>query len=200
MNDSGVNEFGSMKNVNLPSKVCKSILEIHPFTGQQLNNFSERLRYDQFKKGEYLVQPGQVSDCLNFINKGCFRHYSEGGITLNFYTESQWVADIDSLMQQKPSKNHIEALEHAEVASITLNDLHQLMNMHSSFLMLNKLMTNMVIASSHFATLNSKSVDQRYIELMHDHANWLNRFPLMYIASYLGMTPETLSRVRARLS
>lgn len=128
-------------------------------------------------------------------------HYTKtGSQTLNFFTEYQWVTDIDSFMKQQPSKNDIKAMEDAELASITLVDLHQLMQMHPGFLMLNKLTSHMVMAGGHFASQRTMSVDQRYQELMQEHPEWMNRFPLMHIASFLGMTPETLSRVRARLS
>ncbi|SEO19709.1 hypothetical protein SAMN05216436_1483 [bacterium A37T11] len=123
-----------------------------------------------------------------------------GDLTINFFTENDWAADLDSLMRQQPSANYIEAVEDTDIATITLRDIHWLMDRHPIFHMLTSMLQGLTISTAHIASISTKSPDERYKELFITHPEWLNRFPLKQIASYLGMTPETLSRVRARLT
>lgn len=151
---------------------------------------------------DFLLKRGQISSDLTFIHAGSLRLYAEtdrGELTLNFFTENQWAGDLESLVKQQPSQYFIEAMEVSDTHSISLKAVHDLMNLDPCFRMLNSLMGNLTIPSTHLTALNIKSPDERYRQLLAEHPNWINRFPQMHIASYLGMTPETLSRVRARV-
>ena len=184
------------------SKITESILKLYPFTEEQLSRFCEKLTLTKPSRKDFLLKPGQISDCLTFVNAGSLRFYTKtenSELTLNFFTEQQWVADLESLLSQKPSNNYIEVFENSALFSITLTDIHALMDTTPSFRMLNALIADMTISTSHIATINTKSPDERYRTLLNTHPDWVNRFPQMQIASYLGMTPETLSRVRARI-
>lgn len=184
------------------TEIHQSLLTIYPFSAEQLNLFSSKLIYKTVKKHTFLLQPNEVSDGIAFVLQGSFRFYTEteqAELNLNFFTEGAWVADLESLLMQQPSKNYIVAVEHAEVAVMPLIHLHHLMDLYPVFRMLNALLAHLTIPTAHIATINTKSPDERYKELMLKHPDWINRFPQMQIASYLGMTPETLSRVRARM-
>ena len=185
------------------SGIKSSLLELHPFTEAQLNHFADRLTFKKLKKRSLLIQPGEVSNGLTFINKGSLRFYTRterGELTINFFTENKWAADVDSLLVQQPSKNYIEAMEHSDITSIKLKDIHELMNIYPCFIKLNALIANLTIPTTHLEAISTKNPDERYKELLIKHPEWINRFPQMHIASYLGITPETLSRVRARIA
>jgi len=193
----------NLNNMTGFSKIKDSLLKIYAFQEEQLAQFELKLIYKKLRKKEMLLTPGQISNSLTFINDGSFRFYSEteqGALTLKFFTENQWVADLESFLKQKPSGNYIEASEDSNIASITLKDIHALMDLHPSFRMLNGLMANLTVPTLHLASITTKNPDERYKELLLKHPDWINRFPQMEIASYLGMTPSTLSRVRARIS
>jgi CRP/FNR family transcriptional regulator, anaerobic regulatory protein len=183
------------------SAIKNSLLKLHPFSEEELCLFEGRLIFKKLKKKDFLLKPNQISNCLTFINRGSLRLYTETEhniLTINFFTENNWVADVESLLLQQPSKNYIEAFENSDIASVTLKDMHNLMDFYPCFRMLNALLANLTISTTHLATIATKNPDERYQELLLQHPDWINRFPQMQIASYLGMTAETLSRVRAR--
>ena len=184
------------------SKIKNSLLKIYFFTEEQLDQFTDKLTFRKLNEKDFLLKPRQISNRLAFINKGSLRLYTEtehSELTINFFTENTWVADLESLLKQQPSVNFIEAFEDTEIATITLNDIHLLMDTYPGFRMLNSLLANLTITTAHITSIKTKSPDDRYKELLITCPGWLKKFPQNQIASYLGMTPETLSRVRARL-
>lgn len=184
------------------SEIKRSLSKIHPFSNEQLSLFIGQLSFKSLKKRDFLLKEDQISDGIAFILSGSFRFFKkldQGELTIKFFIENNWVADLESLLSQQPSKTYIEALEDSEIAFISLLEIHRLMDIHSDFQKLNALVVGLTISASYIATIRSKSPDERYQELLLKHPQWIKRFPQVLIASYLGMTPETLSRVRARL-
>ena len=183
-------------------EIKKSLLKIYPFSEGNLNLFLNKLVFRTLKKKDVFLRKNQICKEIAFVNSGSLRLYTEiehREWTINFFTENCWVSDIESLLMQQPSKNQIEALENSNIALITLKDIHRLMDIHPGFRMLNALMANFIISSTHITAMIAKSPDERYKDLLSNHPDWVNRFPQMKIASYLGITPESLSRVRARV-
>lgn len=188
--------------MNAFSEIKKSLLKIYPFTDEQLELFINKLVYKKIRKNDLILNEKQISDRLIFVLSGSLRFYVKkeyNDLTLNFVTENFWFADIESLLMQKPSQNRIEAAEDSSIASINMTDIHELMDLHPCFRMLYGLLANLTISSSYIATITNKNPDERYRELLISHPSWIIRFPQKHIASFLKMTPETLSRVRARI-
>lgn len=184
------------------SEIRASLLKIYPFSTEQLELFINKLLYKKIRKNELILKEKQISDTLIFVLSGSLRFYvrkDDNELTLNFVTENFWFADIESLLMQKPAENCIEATEDSSIATITITDIHELMDLHPCFRMLYGLLANLTISSRYITTITNKNPDERYRELLINHPNWIIRFPQKQIASFLRMTPETLSRVRARI-
>lgn len=183
-------------------EIKKSLRTIHNFSDEQLDTFISKLTAKKIYKKEFLLKPSQKCCFMAFIIKGSFRFYSlteSEEPTLHFFTENNWVADYESLVSQQPTKNFIQALEDTEVQVISLDDIHLLMEQFPVFRNLASLINKWVIPSSHHISISNSSPDDRYRKLLDEHPEWVNRFPQMYIASYLGMTKETFSRVKSRV-
>jgi CRP/FNR family transcriptional regulator, anaerobic regulatory protein len=183
-------------------EIIKSLTSIHRFNKNQINAFLSKLKDKSLDKGDYLLKEGQCCNFLAFIKKGSLRYHSWTGtdeITLHFFTEQVWTTDYESLLSQKPSLNNLQAAEKTEVKIISLDDLHYLLVQFPDFRNIMKVMDKSIITSSHLKSITITTPDERYIKLLNTYPDWINRFPQMHIASYLGMTKETFSRVKARV-
>jgi CRP-like cAMP-binding protein len=185
------------------SDIKTSLSQVYPYSEEQIELFRNRLTTRMLKRKELLLRPHFITESMSFIEEGSLRLYTrtpQSEISFHFFTEGQWAADIESLLLQRPSLNYLEAMEPTTVLSISLRDLHALMDLDPAFRLLNALIANMTISTTHIVSINTNSPDERYKALLEKHPDWINRFPQHLLASFLGMTRETLSRVRARMS
>jgi CRP-like cAMP-binding protein len=123
-------------------------------------------------------------------------------ITLQFAIEDWWVGDIASFTNQTPSQVYIQALEDSDLLTIHYADKEQLFQRVPAFERMFRLMLQrsyMVLQDRFVATL-AQPADERYLAFLEKYPGVVQRVPQHYIASYLGITPEFLSRIRARLS
>lgn len=179
-----------------------SLTRLFPFTEAQIDLFKQKLNTKVLPKKAELKSAGGVSEGMAFVHEGALRLYQlteKGDITLHFYTAGTWVADLESLLQQQPTPNVLKAIEPATVSLISLRDIHDLIKIDPTFAMLNGLLAGLTSSTSFLASIQTDSPDERYAKLLEHQPDWVRRFPQKYIASYLGITPETLSRVRARM-
>jgi len=158
-----------------------------------------------FQKGENLLSEGQVCKNLYFINSGLTKSYllNEGKEHIRqFAAENDFIVDLGSFLSQTKSAFFIQTLESTEVLKITFEDLDRLFNSSFSFMKLGK-----VIADRSTINLVKRSVSlikddakQRYLDFTKERPTLIQRVPQFMIASYLGITPESLSRIRKESS
>jgi len=155
----------------------------------------------KFRKRQYFLQEGEVCNYGGFVVKGAMRQYSvdDKGAEhiIQLLLENWWVGDRESFTMGTPSTYYIDAWEDSDVLIITRNNFDLLQSIPAVAKM------DDVINERHVASLQrrvrdtlSLSAEERYENLMHQYPEFLQRFPQHIIASYLGITKETLSRIR----
>ena len=150
-----------------------------------------------------LLEEGKIADRLYLIRKGCLRlfFYNEGkDITFQFFFEGDFVASFDSLYRRKPSLFSLESIEPTEVSTINRDDFYHLIEQTPSLKQIyeEKLIDRFHVYQQLFLSRIKNTPQQRYEELLKEYPDIIQRVPQHYIASYLGITPVSLSRIRKR--
>lgn len=150
-----------------------------------------------------LLHEGTIADTFYLIRKGCLRLYfdHEGrDITFQFFFENDFVASFDSLYQRQPSLFSLESIEPAELFAIKGEDFYKLLERIPPFRKTyeEKLIERFCAYRQLFLSRIKNTPRQRYEELLREHPNIIQRVAQHYIASYLGITPVSLSRIRNR--
>ena len=163
----------------------------------------ELFAIDHFKKGETIERAGVISKKLYFIKEGLIRtYYNIDGkdITCYFAREKEPITGIDSFFSQTPTMYHMEALENTTTYSVSNQQLERLYENHPSMERKGRLFmtASYIQLVERFNSVIFKTAEERYTTFIESEADLLLRVPLGQIASYLGMTQETLSRIRAK--
>lgn len=156
--------------------------------------------------GDTLLQQGKIAKEIAFIEQGLFRQYyinNEGKeITSCFCKENSITCSYKSLITQQESDISIEALEDAKLITISLNSMNKLLETDSFWQQFGRLAAEneYIISESHNRFLKDLSATDKYLHIMDNDSELLQRVPLKYLATYLQISPETLSRVRKKIS
>lgn len=184
------------------SRLISRFLEL---TDEEVIAFEECIPIKTFKKGEILLKEGQVSRDSYFVIEGCVRKYyiiDGDERTTEFYVEDESVASLQSYMNKTPANHYFECIEDCRLAVLNYNKEQELfkrvpkyetlcrMSMESDF-------GEQQEAISKFMTSNPET---RYKDLLEKRPDLLQRVPQYHLASYLGIKPESLSRIRKRLA
>jgi CRP-like cAMP-binding protein len=179
--------------------IAEALKRIHLFSGEHLELIINSTKTRVLKKNEILLARGQVCDFIAIVTFGSLRLFhltDEKDVTLNFFTEMDFTADYESFVSQKPAANQIEALENSVVVLLTIHQLHQLIHHDPSFFALGRVMENWTKSTGLTSQLNTPQL--LYEKLMQLHPDWILRFSQIHLASYLGMAPETFSRMKRK--
>jgi len=180
--------------------------DLLPLDAEEKELVASKFHSHLYRKKQYALQHGDVCQHFHFVVRGCLRLYkvdNEGAVhVLQFATENYWILDLASFHQFKPSQLNIDALEDTVVLRITHADL---IDLYLKALKFNRIFR--VLLENHFmqqqeriAQLFSSTAEERYQSFLHDYPHLQTRLSQVQIASYLGVTPEFLSRIRNRMA
>jgi len=171
--------------------------------GEELEERIEKISsIRKISKGDFLHKPGRVCEKTYFITRGLLRTYYEKEgkeVTDNFAAEGEWITSIYSFLQNVPDRFHIQAIEDSDLIVIKIEDLEKCFRDYHHMETFGRiLMTRYFLSKSEKAiSLQFFSAREKYQYFLNTEKHKVNRIPLGMVASYLGMTQETLSRVRA---
>ncbi|HUW07647.1 MAG TPA: Crp/Fnr family transcriptional regulator [Williamwhitmania sp.] len=194
-----------MPNNNLSQLLLNFLLQLVPSPDEGIEALLESMEHRKLVHKEHLVMAGEVAQSIVFCANGYFRfyHYLPNGteVTSDFYFAPNVATSYTSFITRKPSAVYVQAMEDMEVLTIGHEQLMELYHRYPSVERIGRLMAEQVAITSekHLFSLLNYNAEERYAALMQEHPEFIQQIPLHYIASYLGVTPETLSRIRQRI-
>jgi CRP-like cAMP-binding protein len=192
-----------MVNSTLTRDVARELARRYrTLTPTELDTVENLLVPMKYAKGEMILNEGEVCTNIYFIIKGLVRqfYYKNGREVTEYLTyENNIVMCIESLFKEQPTRLQIEALEQTVIFGLPRKQLEEeaFNNINIEILYRKILEESLIISQIHADLVRFETAQERYRRLMQLQPELFLRAPLVYIASYLQMTPETLSRVRA---
>jgi CRP-like cAMP-binding protein len=179
----------------------KKVAEFVSLTKEAKEALSEVLHYHEVRKGDILVKPHTVCNRIYYVEEGLTRTFyykEEKDITDWLTPEDNFAVSILSFIQQVPDRRGIEVLEDSVLWSLEQKKLEELCRSYHEIERLYRLLVSygLTMIQQRFDDLHFATAHERYEKLMHTNPGLLQRTPLGHIASYLGITQETLSRIR----
>jgi len=176
------------------------------FSRDEFEFYCSLLKKRIVKKREHYLQAGDISRATAYVNSGCLRQYIIGDhskeIIIQFALEDYWIGDLESFHFEKPSTFYIQALEDSELMLLSRENFLRVCEELPKY----KTFHDGKVQRNHFATLKRLSIaklgtpEEKYLLLMKEQPQLFQRIPLHHIASYLSIEPESLSRLRKRLT
>ncbi|MBS1587507.1 MAG: Crp/Fnr family transcriptional regulator [Bacteroidetes bacterium] len=195
-----------MMTIEFPDKFVALFRSDLGLTVEEYALFTSHFHKEFVGKKQHYLREGDFNTLKAYVTKGCSRNYiiDETGKekTLFFCFEDWWLGDIESFLTGKPCKQYVQAIEDMELLCITKADFYKLGER------IPRLMSwfNTKIQKTHFATMHRlmeakcSQPEEQYLSLLEKQPDIYQRVPLQYIASYMNIEPQSLSRLRKRLT
>ncbi len=188
----------------MTTQIIQNIKSLVSLNTAEEKAFLQILEVNKFKKKDFVLQEGQICNKITFVNYGCMRlFYNIEGVenTIQFFFGDSWYTDYASFLTGQPTIENIQALENSEVVQVKKEDLYQLYDVMPIFDRVGRIFAERAYLS--VSQLNQMKTNEepeiRYLNLLKTRPELVQQIPQHYIASYLGIKPETLSRIRKRI-
>lgn len=189
----------------MENKFVDYFSRISPLSKEESEGIAESMRTKTFKRGEYLLKEGQISASTYFILEGCVREYilTDGEEkTTNFFTEEQWAISLNSFAPQNSAKHNWICVEDTTVVVGDEQQAQVLFKRFPRFETISRTIMQAAFAQQKeaLASYYTDSPEQRYLKLLKSRPGLVQRIPQYQLASYIGVKPESLSRIRKRIA
>ena len=155
---------------------------------------------------EHFVSTGEICKQIAYVAKGCFSYYSllENGkkSMIHFAFEDWWIGDLKSFLKREPATTYWQAIEDSEIISVSRNDFELLCSNSPAFKYLFDLKTQggYMKALEKSAKDKSETAEEKYLRMLKEYPQVIQRVPHYDVAAYLGIAPESLSRIRNKIT
>ncbi|GAA5038816.1 cAMP-binding protein [Marivirga lumbricoides] len=176
------------------------------FTKEEIDIFFDKIEHQSYAKNAYLTKPGDLNPPFMLIKSGClmtyFKDLNDHIHAIQFGQEMWWTGDLDAFFNGKPSKYGIKALTDVEVY-LFKREIFELINNSSTLFerYFRQLFQNALISHQNRIIRNiSFTAEEKYLEFIRLHPRLELIVPQKYIASYMGITPEFLSKLKKQIA
>ncbi|GAA5023822.1 cyclic nucleotide-binding protein [Marivirga lumbricoides] len=185
-------------------KLIGNITAYIPLSGNEIQLLRNAVDKKVYQKNEIIFTEGKVSDEIYYVTKGCVRLFYnvEGNDkTAFFYTEGQFICAGESYTFNIPAVENYQAIEQTDILVLGKSKIERLLNQVPKLEVIARIATEneLITCQKVIASFVTKSAEERYIDLLNTNGELFQRVPQQYIASFLGVSPETLSRIKSRV-
>ncbi|HEY6063678.1 MAG TPA: Crp/Fnr family transcriptional regulator [Chitinophagaceae bacterium] len=193
-----------LKNIN--PKFIELFINTFGFTEEEFALFLSSFHSKTISRKDYYLRAGELCKSKAYLNKGCARNFvldEQGHERILFFSfEDWWIGDLESYYSGKPGTNYVQMLEDSELLVIPKErfqklemEIPKLKQWYTS-----KMLRSASASRNRIEEMKTLSAEERYLNLLEKQPHIFQRIPLQYIASYLNIEPQSLSRMRSRLT
>ncbi|SHK50038.1 cAMP-binding domain of CRP or a regulatory subunit of cAMP-dependent protein kinases [Reichenbachiella agariperforans] len=189
----------------MKDRLKEFLTKLDTFSYSEVNAIVDATSVKHFKKGTVLLKEGQICRSCYYVLDGCIRQYQlKNGTekTTTFFTEGQAAVLYTSYMEGTPSEYYLSCVEDAVLTCGTYEEEQKL---HDQFpklkYLVNTLMTqDFIVLQKRLSSMINQTPEERYLNILNSQPELLQKVPLHHLAGYIGVTPESFSRIRKRLT